>query len=145
MSIVVDANIIVALVISLPYSDQVARKMAGWQAQNATLIAPILLEYEMISALRKLTLTGTLTTEEAIEAAESFLVLRVKTLVPTVALHQAALRWAGRLQQSVAYDAQYLALAEQLNAPFWTADRRLVNGAQQVGVTWVHWIGEVDS
>jgi hypothetical protein len=27
-------------------------------------------------------------------------------------------------------------------AELWTADQRLANGAQQVGVTWVHWVDE---
>jgi len=55
---------------------------------------------------------------------------------------QAVLEWAGRLNQSRAYDAFYMALAEELGAEFWTADQRLARAAQQAGVTWTHWIGE---
>jgi len=35
-----------------------------------------------------------------------------------------------------------MAVAEQMGLPLWTADQRLVNGTRQIGVTWVHWIGE---
>jgi predicted nucleic acid-binding protein len=57
-------------------------------------------------------------------------------------VHENALRWAERLGHSRTYNAQYLAVAEQWGLPLWTADQRLVNGARQVGVTWVHWVGE---
>ncbi|HSR30541.1 MAG TPA: type II toxin-antitoxin system VapC family toxin [Anaerolineae bacterium] len=65
------------------------------------------------------------------------------TTSPPVHLHERALRWADRLGHSKAYDAHYLALAEQEGIELWTADRRLANGAQQAGAHWVHWIGEV--
>jgi len=31
---------------------------------------------------------------------------------------------------------------EQLGAPFWTVDRRLVNSASTLNLDWVHWVGE---
>jgi predicted nucleic acid-binding protein len=40
------------------------------------------------------------------------------------------------------YDAHYLPLAAQEGAKLWTADKRLANAAQQVGISWMHWIGE---
>ena len=64
---------------------------------------------------------------------------------PSPELHDRAWYWAGRLNQSKTYDAQYVALAELERADFWTADRRLVNGARQAGAGWVHWIGEEES
>jgi hypothetical protein len=42
---------------------------------------------------------------------------------------------SNRLGQSKAYDGFYLALAEQSNAEFWTADQCLVNSARQLGAT----------
>ena len=57
-------------------------------------------------------------------------------------LCERAFDWATRLNQLPVYDSFFLALAEKLDAEFWTADRRLVNGARQVGVEWVHWVGE---
>ena len=56
---------------------------------------------------------------------------------------RAAYAWAERLGQSRAYDAQYLAVAEQEGLELWTADRRLVRNAEQAGVRWVRRIGEV--
>jgi len=47
------------------------------------------------------------------------------------------------LGQSIAYNAQYAALAEQYRAELWSADRRLVNALQAQGADWAHWMGEV--
>jgi predicted nucleic acid-binding protein len=142
VSVVLDANIVAALVIPLPYSIQATHRMTIWQTTKTDLFAPTLLEYEIITVLRQAIVARMIDASEAIDALENVLALGIRTVVPTKPLHNSALRWSELLNQKVAYDAQYLALAEQLGAQFWTADQRLTNGAQQVGVTWVHWIGE---
>ena len=53
MRIVLDANIVAALIIPLPYSDQATHRMMDWQDTGTELIAPTLLEYEMVTVLRK--------------------------------------------------------------------------------------------
>ncbi|MBN1657789.1 MAG: type II toxin-antitoxin system VapC family toxin [Anaerolineae bacterium] len=75
------------------------------------------------------------------EAINTILALDICCSMPTPELHGRALSWADRLGHSKAYDAHYLALAEQEGIEFWTADRRLANGAQQAGAHWVYWIG----
>lgn len=143
MKIVVDANIVTAILVPLPYSGQATHKMMEWQNADVVLAAPTLLEYELTLTLRKATVAGIITAAEAIQAIEAFIDLHIEVIAPTLALHEAALHWAERLHQSATYAAHYLALAEQLGAIFWTADRRLVNGAKQIGVTWAYWIGEI--
>ena len=81
--------------------------------------------------------------DDAAGAMRSIQALNIQCLPPTLELHISALRWAARLGGTQAYDAQYLALAEELNAELWTADRRLASNARQRGATWVH--GIVDS
>jgi predicted nucleic acid-binding protein len=39
------------------------------------------------------------------------------------------------------YDSFYLALAERLDCPFWTADERLFN-AVSPGFKLIHWLGQ---
>jgi predicted nucleic acid-binding protein len=113
-----------------------------WQRTEAALFAPTLLGYEIVTALRKAVVAEMITPDEASDAIGSLLDLDVQMVPPTRDLHDSALQWSERLRQKAAYDAQYLALAEQMGAEFWTADQRLANGAQQTGATWVHWIGE---
>ncbi|MEW5958843.1 MAG: type II toxin-antitoxin system VapC family toxin [Chloroflexota bacterium] len=144
MSLVIDANIIAALVLPLPYSDQATHSVATWKKAGAILYAPLLLEYEVSTILRKAITYGWLTTEAAAEAMGTVSTLNIQCQLPSPDLHAQALRWAERLGHSKTYDAHYLALAEQLRAELWTADRRLANGAKQAGAAWVHWIGEMD-
>jgi predicted nucleic acid-binding protein len=142
MSAVIDANLIAALVLPLPYSDQATQKVVAWKQAGFELLAPVLLEYEVAAILRKAVVAQWLTTDLAIEAIDKVLALDIQCLAPTAYLHDRALRWADRLGHSKTYDAHYLALAEQEGIELWTADRRLANGAQQAGAHWIHWIGE---
>jgi len=138
---VIDSNLAVALVVPLPYSEVAGQRFRAWKEAGVDLCAPTLWGYEVASTLRQMTVAKVISPREALDGFHSILVLTVQEISPTPELHQEALRWADQLGQRVAYDAAYLALAEQLQAHFWTADRRLANAAQQAGATWVHWIG----
>jgi len=138
--VVLDASVAVATALSLPYSPQAARLLE--HLSGAEIYVPALWEYEVVSTLRKSVALGRSTSAEAEGALERMLVLPSTRVAPDPGLHRAALRWADRLGQVVAYDAQYLALAERLGAEFWTADRRLVERARESGLVWVRWVGE---
>ena len=144
MSLVIDANLVSAIVLPLPYSEPATQCITSWKQDRVELLAPSLLEYEVGAVLRKAVVAGLLSTALAAEAMRRVLALNVRCLPPTLELHKRALHWADQLGHSKTYDAHYLALAEQQQAAFWTADRRLVNGTRQAGITWVHWIGESD-
>jgi len=77
--------------------------------------------------------------ERALDLMEA---LELEPVYPSAQLSRVALDWAARLGQSKACDGHYLAVAEQLGADFWTADRRLANALSGRGVRWAHWIGE---
>jgi predicted nucleic acid-binding protein len=145
VKVVVDANLVAALVLPLSYSEQASDKVADWKRAGVELYAPMLLEYELASILRKAVVVGLMTTEAAIEAMHGFSALTVHLWAPTDALHEGAPRWAERPGQSKAYDAHYLALAEQMGCELWTADRRPAHGVQQAGAEWARWIGEAAS
>jgi hypothetical protein len=49
-----------------------------------------------------------------------------------------------RFSSDFIYLNKYVAIAELMNAELWTADKRLYHGIKQVGIEWVHWIGEKD-
>ena len=142
MSVVIDANLIAAVVLPLPYSGQATERITTWKRAGVELLAPVLLEYEVAAVLRKAVVAGWLTTDLAIEAMRMILALNIQCLPPTASLHGQALRWAERLGHSRTCDAHYLALAEQEGVELWTADRRLANRAREVDAPWVRWIGE---
>ena len=141
--IVVDANLCIALTIPLPYSEAAAKQWLFWETNRLQLYAPLLWEYEIVSALRKAIAVGLINKKEAQNALKLLLVLGVERSTPDPDLHRLALQWADRANQTVAYDSQYLALAETLQADFWTADKRLFDSLKSKRLGWLHWIGEV--
>lgn len=142
MNIVVDSNIIAAVFLDTPYSDVSASYYTSWLQQDILLIAPTLFEYEITSLIRRYVKAGMVSDSESKTLIDDILSCDIQIIKPSRLLHHSALRWAKKIGQAKAYDAQYLALAEQENADFWSADKRLVNGLHQLNVDWVHWIGE---
>ena len=140
--IVVDSNLIAAIAIPLPYSDAAHRVIAEWKKGGYVIRGPVLWEYEFTTILRRAQFHGLLSVEQMARALQRVGVLNIQSVPPSEALHRSALVWAERLKQSRAYDAQYLALAEELGAEFWTRDRRLTHSAHSQGANWVHWVGE---
>lgn len=69
---------------------------------------------------------GLLLLDEAAEALTELLNLPI-VLIQPADMHERAWRLAARFDRPSGYDAYYLAVAEALDCPFWTADRRLGN------------------
>jgi len=135
---VIDANATLGLFLNLPYSKSVDRWMQARQAEEARLVVPTLWEYECLAGLRRAVTLKLLPTTEAERMVVDLLALDFQRVPPTLEMHQSAMAWAERIGQSKAYDAQYLALAESLDAEFWTADQRLFHSLQGLEVKWVH-------
>lgn len=142
MSVVVDANVVAGLVLPLPYSAAAAQRVGAWAQAGEELVAPALLEYEVGTVLRKAVVAGLMDTSLAIATMGRVLKLGIVLVPATPALHETALQWAERLNQSRASDGYYLAVAESIRAELWTADSRLARGAQQAGATWVRCVQE---
>ncbi len=140
--VVLDANIAVALVVSLPYSTLAQSKVDSWLGARTELYAPTLWAYEITNGLRKFIVRKQITRAGALEGLRRIEDLHVELLPLSGSLQEQALVWAERLGHIVAYDATYLAAAAYLEAEFWTADRALYNNARQHGAFWTHWLGE---
>lgn len=115
-SLVVDSSIIVAAL--LDASDDVLRRRL---AEPRVLHAPHLLDFEVSHALRGLVIGGKLSLDRADEARADFADLTIERLPGAVVAERT---WELR-ENFTAYDASYIALAELLDCPLLTGDRKL--------------------
>jgi predicted nucleic acid-binding protein len=139
---VVDANIAVQTAVNI--SDNLERFWERVQQEQITPCSPRLWMSETTSAVRFLLAHKEITADEAEQALQAIHALKVEIINEDEALCLHAFTLAGKLGQSKAYDAFYLALAERLEAEFWTADERLANRCRKdLKLTWAHWIGEM--
>lgn len=134
--ICVDASFVVRLATSGTALYSFRDLWNEWQSAGYTKVAPTLFYYEITNALHRYVVAGQLLPEEADQALEYVLNLEI-TLYGEATLHLRALNLARKLTLPATYDAHYLALAEQLEADFYTADRRLFN-AVHITLPWVH-------
>ena len=141
---VIDSGLVVFSVIDTPQSELASRLLKELQASRIDLFAPRLWIYEVTSVIHGYLFEGLLAPQEAERALETAIDMSINLVEEDIALYRSAFHWASRLNHRATYDSFYLALAERLGLIFWTADRRLANNAQQNGVAWVHWMGEID-
>lgn len=100
----------------------------SWAAAGITLVAPYLMPAEVSNALHKRVLSEELSVAAASRQIELLLASGVE-LIESPSLHVRALELASEFDQRAAYDAHYLALAEELDCEFWTADARFYRAA----------------
>jgi predicted nucleic acid-binding protein len=136
----VDANIVVTIVAPEAQRPLALSLWRSWLKQDREIVAPRLLVYEVTSALWRKARRDVLTLEEARRAVQAALRMGVTILDPP-GLSEQAFELAARFQRPAAYDAHYLALADHLECPFWTADERLYN-AIRTDFPHIHWLGE---
>ena len=136
MTIVVDTGVVVGLFLQVPGWRVSRERFRGWIAEGRPVHAPMLLLYEVTSVLRRalhMRRGGPMGEEEARRIVAQLFDLGIRFEAPTAELLGRSLVWARRLEQAQAYDAQFVALAEMLDAEFWTADGRLARRLPQVG------------
>jgi len=143
--IVIDANLAVWIVLPVVAAmGNSVDRLAQWHKQKRRIVAPDLWIAESTSVIRRLVYFKMISSEAGESAIEDLFSLGIETIPLDLPICQKAFEWATKLQQSKIYDSLYVALAEFMNAELWTADKRLYNGSRQIGIDWVHWIGEKD-
>ncbi len=131
MNVVIDSNLLVVLVNRDPRSEITRRQFDEWMDRGIQIHAPILALYEVANSLTRLIVAG-IFPEEELAAAWTFLddlpiayhELSQKTRTVEIALS---------LRRQSAYDAAYIALAEDLDAELWTLNGPLYRNAVERG------------
>ena len=131
----IDASFVVRLATSNAETTVFRDLWQQWELEKYQKIAPTLFYYEIINAFHRYAISGELTPEEAEKALEYSLSLEIE-FYRNVSLHRKAFNLAKKLALPAAYDAHYLALAQDLSAEFYTADRRLFNAVNSI-YSWV--------
>ena len=126
--IVVDASALVEILIRKPTAKALEVRVLD---SGETIHAPHLIDIEIANVLRRLTLARALEAGRARIALDDLAALSLfryphRDLLPRV--------WTLR-NNLTAYDAVYVALAEELDASLITRDRRLANAASSIVLT----------
>ena len=129
--IVIDANLLVALVSGDPRGGKVLQYFTDWLNRNVEIHAPLLAKYETANALTRLIVGGAFPQDKVEDAWNniSILPIRYHDLSNVKRVVEIALV----LNRQNAYDAAYVALTEVLSAELWTLDGPLYRNAQGLG------------
>ena len=120
----IDASFLLKLFLPEEYSDKVHELWYSWIEDSVEVVAPNLIMFEAASVIRNKLHRKLLNKTDAAE-----IIKRMKrmdmTLVYTDELLESAWEIGQHLELPTLYDCFYLALAQLLNAPLWTADEKL--------------------
>lgn len=137
-TVVVDANFGVGLVRQMPHSGSCRVNIEHWITRGYSIAVPNLWDYEVVSALFRLQSLKMISKEAALSGIKYLFQLNLIRYPLDWKMAFTAASWSEKLNQHKAYDGQYLALAERLNADFYTADKKLFNRCQEIKAEFVY-------
>jgi predicted nucleic acid-binding protein len=126
MEIVTDACAIMAVIVKEPERDLVIQL-----TQNAVIVSPDMVSYEIANALSKMMKKKVIDKERMINAFNYFKKIPVKTI--EIDIEKALeIAWDFKIY---AYDACYLEAAKRLNLPLLTFDNIMMKAGKGLGLT----------
>lgn len=139
--VVLDASVILKWYLpDESYSENALELLKYFTMGTLDILAPALLEYELISGLVIARKRGRLAESSVTSALNAFECLGIRLVDPSE--HYDRIAWYCHTYARSAYDACYLALAEREDILLITADERLFNSVK-ADLTWVRWIGDI--
>jgi predicted nucleic acid-binding protein len=126
MEIVVDASVLIVVIVNETEKERLIAV-----TQEAELIAPMSVRWEIGNAFSSLLKRGRVTIEQALQAIDMYLEIPVRFVEVELAN---SLEMAGTLG-IYAYDAYLLRCAEKYRLPLLTLDKRLLQVAKDKGIS----------
>jgi predicted nucleic acid-binding protein len=141
--LVVDAAVATKLILPEELSGRAHALCEAALRAGRRVVAPPLLPVEVATAILQRRRNNEITGGEADAAFAAFLDLGIELRAPA-GLDQAAFALARANRLRNAQPAVYAALAQLLDAEFWTGDRITFKAFSSVG-PWVRWIGDAET
>jgi len=125
MEIIMDACAIMAVIVKEPERDLVIQL-----TQNAVMVSPDMVSYEIANALTKMMKKKIIEKERMINAFNFFKKIPIKTI--EINIEKALeIAWEYKIY---AYDACYLESAKRLNLPLLTFDGNMIKVGKELGI-----------
>ena len=132
MSVVVDANVLMATASSTSVGEAARERLTRWRVDGEDLHVPNLFIYEVANAIAGLEALGELSPQGS-DALWTWIDALDLTSHPPCA-GRALTAIAHRLQRRSACDAAYVDVALQIDAELWTLDGKLARNASSIGL-----------
>ncbi|MDO8956593.1 MAG: type II toxin-antitoxin system VapC family toxin [Deltaproteobacteria bacterium] len=140
MRVVLDASVILKwYLLDEEHGEKALEFLNRFVSDDLEIIAPALLEYEVINGLVAARKRGRLQEDLIVSAVEGFMNLGLR-MVGLSGLYSRVIHFCKAYNRS-AYDASYLALAESEKISFITADETPYNSVKK-DLNWVKWLGD---
>jgi predicted nucleic acid-binding protein len=113
--------------------------LSRYIADELDILAPSLLEYEVVNGLIVAQRRGRIHGEKVLSAIEGFANLGIR-MMDLASRYSGVLRFCKTYNLS-AYDASYMVVAESERLPLMTADERFYKAVKK-DFNWVKWLGD---
>ena len=122
------------------YGEKALSLLHQYVSGELDILGPTLLEYEVMNALLLAQKRGRIREEKVLLAVEGFIDLQI-TLKSVSSFYFKAIHYSKTYNRS-AYDASYLAVADQEGLALITADKGLFNAVKK-DLKWIKWLGDI--
>ncbi len=130
MTVVLDSNVAVALALDTECAPGIEKRLRAWEGEKETLHAPSLFRFEVANALTRSIAADKIDSSDAKVAWQRIAAIEISLHGLTDG--PAVIAVARQLKRESAYDAAYVALAQELGAELWTLDGPLARNAASV-------------
>jgi predicted nucleic acid-binding protein len=138
---VIDASVVLKWFLAdETYGQRAISLLSQYVSKELEIFAPSLLEYEVVNGLIIAQKRGRIKEERILTAIEGFVSLEIK-LIHLSHLYPKVLHYC-RIYNRSAYDASYLAVADELNIDLITADEGVYHMVKK-DLRWVKWLGDI--